>query len=63
MEFGKVEQWEGSLMVRYWERMETGLPERIGMKEQEEAAALAFAAMYRAKVWVVWPWTLSWDGT
>jgi len=33
--------------------MANGLPERIGMKERVEAAALAFAAMYRAKVWAV----------
>jgi hypothetical protein len=29
--------------------MANGLPERIEMKERVEAAALAFAAMYRAK--------------
>jgi hypothetical protein len=30
--------------------MANGLPERIGMKERVEAAALAFAAMCQAKV-------------
>jgi hypothetical protein len=37
-------------MVPCLEQMANGLPERIGMKERVEAAALAFAAMYRAKV-------------
>ena len=40
-------------MVPCLEQMANGLPERIGMKERVEAEALAFAAMYRAKVWAV----------
>ena len=40
-------------MVPGLEQMASGLPERTGMKERVEAAVLAFAAMYRAKVWVV----------
>ena len=41
--------------------MENGLPEKTGMKGQGEGAVLAFAAMYQAKVLVVWPWTPSCD--
>ena len=40
-------------MVPCLAQMANGPPERVGMKEQVEGAALAFAAMYQAKVWVV----------
>jgi hypothetical protein len=40
-------------MVPCLERMANELLGKIGMKEQVEAAALVFAAMYRAKVWAV----------